>query len=240
MSATIVFVSDAHFALPLDAAERQRRAHFMDFLASLEGLPHLVVAGDLFQFWYDLGSTLPKGYFDVFDGLARLRRSGTRIDYLAGNHDFWRSPFFRDQLGIDTHPDGLELEVQGRRLLVLHGDGVGPGDLGYKAMKRIVRHPLTVALSRLLHPDALYALARRLDRWSHAKTSTHPVDRTRLERAASAAFARGFDALVLGHVHVQLHESLPGGELVVIGDWLELFSYVRLENGVFTPCRWQR
>ncbi len=240
MSATIVFVSDAHFALPVDAAEHERRRHFLDFLATLHGLPHLVVAGDLFQFWYDLGSTLPKGYFDILDGLAQLRRSGTRIDYLAGNHDYWRSSFFRDELGIETHADGVELEAQGRRILVLHGDGVGPGDRGYKMLKRCLRHPATVALSRLLHPDALSALARRLDRWSHAKSAAQPVDRARLDTAARQAFARGFDALVMGHVHTQLHAALPEGELVVIGDWLHLFSYVRLENGVFTPRRWPR
>ena len=238
-SPSVVFVSDAHFALPVDAAERQRRRSFLDFLASLHGVEQLVIAGDLFQFWFDLGGTLPKGHFDVLEGLARLRRSGTRIDYLAGNHDYWRSRFFRDELGIDTYPEGLELATQGRRVLVLHGDGAGPGDHGYKMLKRVVRHPATIALGRTLHPDTLYALARRVDRWSHRHTSQQHLDEGRLETAARQVFARGFDALVLGHVHTQLHRRLEGGELVVIGDWLTLFSFVRLQGGVFTPGRWE-
>jgi UDP-2,3-diacylglucosamine hydrolase len=236
---TAVFVSDAHFGLPIDALERDRRARFLRFLDSLHGVDRVIVAGDLFQFWFDLGSTIPKGYFDILEGLFRLRRSGTRIDYLGGNHDFWRSDFLQRELGIDTHADSLQLKTQGRHILVVHGDGVGPGDLGYKLLKRLLRNPATVAIARLLHPDALYALARRMDRMSHAHTSGRPLARQRLGAAAHDAFARGFDALVMGHLHTQLHEQLQGGELVVIGDWLELFSYVKLEAGVFHPGRWE-
>jgi UDP-2,3-diacylglucosamine hydrolase len=239
-SQTLVFVSDAHFALPIDAAERRRRTLFLDFLASLAGIGRLVVAGDLFQFWFDLGVTIPKGHFDILEGLARLRRSGTQIDYVGGNHDWWRSGFFRDQLGIETHPGDLVLRTQERNILVQHGDGVGPGDLGYKVLKRALRHPVTRGFARVVHPDALYGLARRADRLSHAHTSGRPPDRHRLDSAARVAFARGFDALVMGHVHTQMHEQLEGGELVVIGDWLELFSFVRLENGRFELCRWRQ
>ncbi len=237
-SAKIVFVSDAHFALPLDAAERRRRQTFVDFLDSIAGAERLVVAGDLFQFWYDLGSTIPKGYFDLLEALARLRRAGTAIDYVAGNHDFWRSGFFREQLGIETHRDGLDLRAQSRRIRVLHGDGAGPGDHGYKLLKRVLRHPITTGVARVLHPDVLYALARRMDRASHARTSNRPIDAARLDAAARETFDRGYDALVMGHVHTQVHKQLEGGELVVLGDWLELFSYAVLENGSFTTARW--
>jgi UDP-2,3-diacylglucosamine hydrolase len=237
-SAKVVFVSDAHFGLLVDAAERRRRASFLEFLDSLYGVERLVVAGVLFQFWCDLGSTIPKAYFELLNGLSGLRRSGTRIDYVAGNHDFWRSSFFKDQLGIETHAEELELHTQSRRVLVLHGDGAGPGDHGYKLLKRVLRHPITSSVARLVHPDLLYVMARRLDRASHARTSRHPVDARRLDATAREAFERGYDALVMGHVHTQVHKQLEAGELVVLGDWLELCSYAVLENGAFTPARW--
>lgn len=238
-SAKVVFVSDAHFRLPVDAAERRRRACFLEFLDSLYGVQRLVVAGDLFQFWCDLGSTIPKGYFDLLKGLSGLRHSGTRIDYVAGNHDFWRSSFFRDQLGVETHAESLGLCEQSRRVLVLHGDGAGPGDHGYKLLKRVLRNPMTAAVARVVHPDFLYAVARRLDRASHARTSRRPVDTQRLDAAARQAFEDGYDALVMGHVHTQIHKQLDDGELVVLGDWLELYSYATLENGTFTTARWK-
>jgi UDP-2,3-diacylglucosamine hydrolase len=233
----LVFVSDLHFGW--GPGESERRASFLRFLDSLRGVDRLVVVGDLFQFWFDLGRTMPKGYFDVLDGLYRLRRTGTRIDYLAGNHDYWRSDFFRSELGIDTHRGALALEVQGRRVLAMHGDGAGPGDLGYKVFRRLVRSAPALLAARLLHPDLLQGLARRLAALSRAHTDAQPPDLRRLESAAAEALGRGFDALVLGHVHVQLQRSLAAGELVVIGDWLELRSYVRLEGGRFEPGRFE-
>ena len=237
-SAKVVFVSDTHFGLPVDAAERRRRSSFLEFLDSLYGVERLVVAGDLFQFWYDLGTTIPKGYFDLLEGLARLCRAGTAIDYVAGNHDYWRSSFFRDQLGVETHAAGLELRTQSRRILVLHGDGAGPGDHGYKLLKRVLRNPITTHAARLVHPDLLYAIARRMDRASYARTARRPVDGARLDAAARETFDRGFDALVMGHVHTQVHKQLDGGELIVLGDWLDLFSYASLEEGRFQTARW--
>jgi UDP-2,3-diacylglucosamine hydrolase len=231
----VVFVSDAHFGS--GAHETERRQSFGAYLSSLHGIDRLVVVGDLFQFWFDLGGTIPQGYLDVLAALRDLRRSGTRIDYLAGNHDYWRGDFFRRELGVETHPGRFELRVQGRRVLVLHGDGAGPGDLGYKLLRRVVRSPLTIAVARLVHPDLLVGVARGVARLSRVQTEHRPADRNRLDAVARAGFARGFDAVVLGHVHLQLHEQLPGGELIVVGDWLELRSFVRLEGGVFTSGR---
>jgi UDP-2,3-diacylglucosamine hydrolase len=231
----VVFVSDAHFGS--GAHEPERRQSFIRFVDSLQDTERLVIAGDLFQFWFDLGGSIPHGFFDILEALSRLRRNGTRIDYLAGNHDYWRGDFFRRELDIETHAGELVLETQGRRVRVSHGDGEGPGDLGYKFLRRVVRAPLVVGAARLVHPALLHGVAHAAGRWSRAHTARRPPDRSRLDAAARASFARGFDALVLGHVHAQVHAKLEGGELLVIGDWLELRSWVRLQAGVFTTGR---
>jgi len=227
----LTLVSDAHFGSGADEPERRRS--FVRFLESLHGTSRLVVAGDLFQFWFDLGRTMPKGYFDVLAALHALRRSGTRIDYLAGNHDYWRSRFFHDELGVETHSGALELHAQGRRLYVLHGDGAGPGDRGYKLLRKFVRSPFVIGTARLLHPDLLQAVARVAGSMSRTYTNERPPDLERLEAVARGGFERGADAVILGHVHTQLHRQMAGGELVVIGDWLELRSFVQLESGRF-------
>lgn len=233
----VVFVSDAHFGS--GAHESERRASFADFLDSQHGCERLVIAGDLFQFWFDLGRTIPQGYFDILHALYRLRRSGARVDYLAGNHDYWRGDFFARELEVDVHSGPLEFTAQGRRVYVAHGDGQGPGDHGYKLLRTVVRSPLVIGAARLIHPDLLHAFAHGLGRWSRAHTAELPADEARLEAVAAAAWARGCDAAVLGHVHVQLQRRTERGELVVIGDWLDLRSYVILEHGVFTPGRWR-
>jgi len=235
----MIFVSDLHFGLPLDAHERHRRGSFLRFLDSLHGVDRLIINGDLFQFWFDMGSTMPTGYFDILTGLSMLRERGTRIDYLAGNHDWWLGDFWERELGVTTHPGDLEISAQGRRILVQHGDGVGPGDHGYKFLKRILRHRATLALARALHPDLLHRLARRMDRLSHAHTAEQPVDTQRLRAAARLAFAQGYDTLILGHVHAQVHEKIDDGQLLVIGDWLTLHSYIKFESGQLTGLRWE-
>jgi len=233
----VVFVSDAHFGWSAD--EAARRASFRRFLASLHGTGRVIVVGDLFQFWFDLGRTMPKGFFDILEALHRLRESGTRVDYLAGNHDYWRSDFFRAELGIETHPGRLDLDLQGRRLRIQHGDGTGPGDHGYKFLKRVLRSPAVIGAARLTHPDLVHAFARWVGEQSRTHTESRPPAPARLEAAAADAFADGRDALVMGHVHTQVHRRLAGGELVVIGDWLDLRSFVRLSRGAFTPGRWE-
>jgi len=237
-SEVLVFVSDAHFGA--GAREPERRRSFLRFLETLHGSAGLIIAGDLFQFWFDLGRTVPQGFFDILDGLARLRASGTPIDYLAGNHDYWRGDFFERELDVRLHRGPLELAVQGRRILVTHGDGEGPGDHGYKLLRHIVRSPLVIGLARLAHPDWLQALARGAGNLSRTHTGDRPPDLARLDAAAAAAHGRGFDAVVMGHVHAQLHRRLASGELIVIGDWLDLQSYVRLEGGRFEAHRWPR
>jgi UDP-2,3-diacylglucosamine hydrolase len=236
-ASTVVFVSDAHFGG--GANEAARRESFLRFLDGLDPSDRLVIVGDLFQFWFDLGRTLPQGFFDILAGLHRRRRAGNRIDYLAGNHDYWRGDFFRRELGIDTHDGWLDLDVQGRRLRIAHGDGAGPGDHGYKILKRIVRARATIEVARRVHPDLLHGFARWMGERSRTHTDRRPPAMERLEAAAAAAFAAGRDALVMGHVHAQVHRQLPGGELVVIGDWLELRSFVRLRGGHFHPGRWE-
>lgn len=233
----VVFVSDAHFGS--GAHEPERRAAFTRFLDAQHGCERLVIAGDLFQFWFDLGGSIPQGYFDILDAIYRLRRGGARVDYLAGNHDYWRGDFFARELGVDVHAGPLEFSAQGRRVFVSHGDGQGPGDRGYKVLRAVVRSPLVVGAARIVHPDVLHAFAHAAGRWSRAHTDERPPDLARLEAVAAEAWTRGCDAVVLGHVHVQLQRQTPRGELVVIGDWLELRSYVTLEGGVFTPARWR-
>jgi len=234
----VVFVSDAHFGS--GAGEPERRASFVRFLDAQHGCERLVIAGDLFQFWFDLGRTIPQGYFDILDAVYRLRRSGTQVDYLAGNHDYWRGAFFTRELQVDVHAGPLEFEAQGRRVHVAHGDGQGPGDAGYKFLRAVVRSPLVIGAARAVHPDLLHAFAHAAGRWSRVHTDQRPPDHARLEAVAQAAWDRGYDAVVLGHVHVQLQlqHQTPHRELIVIGDWLDLRSYVTLESGIFTPSRW--
>src|SRR5690606_20667283 len=150
-------ISDIHLgAVPEETERRFRR-----FLAHLHSrASRLLINGDLFDFWFEYRSVIHSRHYRVLAALRDLRESGVPIDFVGGNHDAWGGDFLRDEVGIRILQEPAEIELGGRRALVVHGDGRGPGDFSYRAMKRVIRHPLSVWAFRLLHPDWGDRLAR--------------------------------------------------------------------------------
>jgi UDP-2,3-diacylglucosamine hydrolase len=228
------FISDCHLGLAGRPDERDREARLLRFLDRLEpGRDGLTIAGDLFDFWFTYDRAIPKGGFRVISRLDALRRAGMPVSFVGGNHDFWALPFLRDELGIEVSDGTLARPIQGRRFLIAHGDGLGSGDHGYKVLKRVLRHPLAIALYRLIHPDLGIRLATFT---SHVSRGHQPAldpalaDRV-LKEVALPAFAAGHDVVVLGHLHLPTLREEQGKALVILGDWVEHFTYLRVEGG---------
>ena len=164
--------------------------------------------------------------------LREVRRAGVEVHYLTGNHDFWLGSFLAEELGIVTHPGAVTPILQGRRLWIHHGDGLVGGDLGYRVLKRVMRHPASIRLFGLLHPDLAFPLARVFSSWSRGARPRHPLDGERLWREiAEPRFAEGYDTVMVGHFH-HVYERRDGSRaFFVLGDWMEHFTYVVLEEG---------
>lgn len=196
-----VIVSDAHLgpSLPPDA--------FLRFLAQVPDLGgHLVVNGDLFDFWFEYGRVIPRRAFPVLSALHGLAAGGIRVTVTGGNHDRWGGGFWRDELGADFHPEGTRLELAGWRCAVLHGDGMNETHAAARVLHAVTRWPVTIAAFRWLHPDVGLRLVDVLS----GRVARQTRDRAVLERAAAAqdAWAREFmrretdvDVLVMGHTH---------------------------------------
>jgi UDP-2,3-diacylglucosamine hydrolase len=235
----VYFVSDAHLgAEVLRDPEPERRLH-----ALLESLPGragtLVIGGDLFDFWFEYRTAVPRRYFGTLARLRALREAGIEIHYLTGNHDFWLGHFLADELGVRTHAGALSLEAQGRRLWIHHGDGLIGGDLGYKLLRGVLRNRASIALYGLLHPDLGIPLALRVSRWSRGSRPEKPLDAERLWREiALPRFAEGYDAVVVGHFHHAHERHEPGRDFVLTGDWIGGSTYAVLENGALRLARW--
>jgi UDP-2,3-diacylglucosamine hydrolase len=240
------FISDAHLGAEPEVREAVRERLLHAFLTSLVGrATDVFIVGDLFDFWFEYATAIPRRCFATLCVLRRLRESGVRITYLAGNHDFWLGPFLRDEMGFVTHDGAVALELQGRRVWLHHGDGLIGGDLGYRVLKRVLRSPASIALYRLLHPDLGIPIARVASRWSRdareakARSSAAGPDDERLVReVAEPRFREGHDAVLVGHFHRWFERREGGRDFFVLGDWMELFTYVELRDGVFRPGRW--
>ena len=237
---TVVFMSDVHLGIDSMEQEAAREARLLDFLRSLPGRAgSLYVVGDLFEFWFEYATAIPRRYFALLRALAEVRERGVEITLLTGNHDFWLGRFLTDELGIHTVDGALALELQDRRIWLHHGDGLGGGDLGYRFLKRVLRNPASLAFYRWIHPDLGIPFALWASRWSRNSRGQQPLDGDRLFRQIAAPrFAERYDAVMIGHFH-HVYERREGERsFFLLGDWFERFSYVELKQGEFEMCVW--
>jgi UDP-2,3-diacylglucosamine hydrolase len=229
----VFFLSDCHLGLNRSVLEREREARVVRFLDALDPrTDSLVIVGDLFDFWFAYRRAIPRGGFAVLSALHALRRQGMAVTFVGGNHDFWSLPFLEDELGLEVADGVLIRSIQGRRFFIAHGDGLGSGDHGYKLLKRVLRNPVAIALYRLLHPDFGIWLAT----WSsHASRESQTIDPGLADRmfdeVAAPAFAAGHDVVVLGHVHLPTLREEGGKAMAILGDWVENYTYLRVEDG---------
>jgi len=231
----IYFISDAHLN-----GEGEREAILTSFLDGIKGCELLYILGDLFDFWFEYRAVIPSQYIRTVCKLLELTQAGTKIVYLAGNHDFWLGKFLGSRIGVQVEPGPLLVEHQGLRMYLAHGDGFVKGEIGYRFLKRILRSPLNIALFRLLHPDFAFPLARGISRFSRGSTQGRGERLMRdYERIASRLMRKGMDAVILAHIHRPLYKKLAGGVYINLGDWINHYTFGKLEKGVLSLERWR-
>ena len=176
----------------------------------------LLINGDLFDFWFEYGSVIPRRHFGTVAKLHALRTRGVPITFVGGNHDRWGGDFLIHDLGIAFHPGEAEFDVAGRRAFVAHGDGLTEQHWTAQLMHRVTRHPLTIRLFRALHPDLGFWIAHQLSR----KLADNTRDRAVLDRAeraqgqyAEQLLARrpDLELVILAHTHRPALAQLPNG-----------------------------
>jgi UDP-2,3-diacylglucosamine hydrolase len=207
----VVVVADAHLGQvpPAVAAAFHR---FLDAVPDLGDA--LLIDGDLFDFWFEYGSVIPRRHFGTVEKLHALRTSGVPITLVGGNHDRWGGDFLTNDLGIAFHPGEAELDVAGRRAFVAHGDGLTEQHWSARVMHQLTRHRVTIRAFRVLHPDVGFWIARHLSR----KLADNTRDRAVLDRAeqAQAQYAEqllarrpDLELVILAHTHRPALSQLP-------------------------------
>lgn len=234
---TDFFFSDVHLGAPDAATSRQRERMLVDWLRSIAPRARsLYIVGDLFDFWLEYRHVVPKGFVRLQGVLAELADQGVEIHLFRGNHDLWYGSYLADELGLIVHSERVfYTELHGLRVCVGHGDGLGPGDTGYKWLRRFFTFPLFVGLFRWVHPDAGIGLAGWLSRGSRARTGHldaeyHGHESEALWQWARAAQTqRPVDLYLFGHRHLPLDLEVPGGARYLnLGDWITSFTYVEI------------
>lgn len=228
-----IFLADAHLVAPADRNYRM----LLRFLAELEGNTEtLFIMGDLFDFWLGFPSHPFRQYDAVLDALESLVRSGCRLVYFEGNHDFHLGPVFRKRLGAEVHIGPALLPVQGKRLYLCHGDQINGADHGYRLLRLLLHNRIVASMITHFPPALALAIKERLQQRSRAgyqvKTARWDYRQIILDFARSV-LAQGCDGMVTGHFHLAFCEELasPPFTILSLGDWMEQFTYGEMTDG---------
>lgn len=232
MKQVAYFLSDAHLGISPEGVVPHREERLVELLNQWRGnASHVVLVGDLFEFWYEYSYYIARDHFPLFMALWNLVHEGTEVHLICGNHDFAYDKFFPEVLGVQVHKS-LVLEIQGKRLFFKHGDGVAKSDGGYRFMRKILDFPLNQFLFRQLHPDWGMALARFVGRKSRKIGESRKI---RLEEYLNwgneVLQQENCNFCIHGHHHISGIWKVDNGTVASAGEWIWNPAYLQLENG---------
>ena len=237
----IYFASDQHFGAKSSEKSLPREKVFVSWLDSIKNdAETLFLLGDLFDFWFEYKHVVPKGFVRVLGKLAELKDAGVDIYFFVGNHDLWMKDYFQTELNIPVYHEPKEFTLQGKTFLMGHGDGLGPGDNGYKFIKKIFTNPVCKWLFGWLHPDIGMSFGMYLSRENKSVSGEEDVhflgeDKEFLILYCKEVLAqKHYDYFVFGHRHLPMIFDLPqNSKYVNTGDWITYNTYGVLEDGQF-------
>lgn len=225
----IYFFSDVHLGLGSRDASRRREESVVRFLEKCrrDRIERLFIVGDLFDYWFDYRTVIPRDFIRTLGALAGVVDDGIPIDYVIGNHDFGHRDFFESELGITLHHSDLPTTIAGKRCYVSHGDGKAFNDTGYLILKKVLRARISRFAFRLIHPDVGIGIASRASHRSRDYTARRHYGGERPGEADGLhAFAEkkilneGFELVVMGHSHRAIRIDYEHGTYINLGSWL--------------------
>lgn len=237
----VYFASDQHFGIPNATESRKREDRFIRWMDEIKADAQIIfLMGDLFDFWHEWKYVVPKGYIRVLGKIAELKDSGIEIYFFVGNHDLWMKNYFQEELGIPVFFEKQYFEINNRQFLLAHGDGLGPGDKGYKRMKKVFTNPLAQWAFRWLHPD----IAMRIANYMSQKNKMISGDEDKQFLGEDKEFlilyskeklkTDKINYFVYGHRHLPMVLDLsPDSKYVNLGDWISYFTYGVFDGNSF-------
>jgi UDP-2,3-diacylglucosamine hydrolase len=229
----IYFASDFHLGVPDHATSLIREKRIISWLDFIKHDAHSIyLLGDIFDFWFEYKYTVPKGYIRLLGKLAEIRDAGIPVIFFTGNHDMWMFDYFEKELGIPIHREPLLLEVGNQKLLIGHGDGLGPGDRTYKLLKRIFASKTCQWLFARIHPNLGLFIANTWSRRSRISSSKKDEKFNGEEGEFLWVYCREVeskdhhDFYIFGHRHLPLTLKVTENSTYInLGEWVNFNTY---------------
>lgn len=245
----IYLASDFHLGVPARVSSREREDQIVGWLDHCwkTDAEAFYLVGDLFEFWFEWKEVVPRGYVRFLGKLAEIADAGIPVHVFTGNHDMWFGDYLEREIGVVMHRQPLRTQLLGHEVLIGHGDGLGPGDHGYKRLKKLFQARWARWAYARLHPNLAMWLAFF---FSGKSRSSQPPETEFLgadgewliaysERKLSQDLA--LDYCVFGHRHLPIDHTLSNGKsrYVNLGEWLYYTSYARIDGAGITLKYWK-
>ena len=233
----IYFISDFHLGAPTSEESLIRERKICQWLETIKAdVSILFILGDVFDFWFEYRHVVPKGYVRILGKLAEIADKGIPIHLFTGNHDMWMFDYLPKELGIKLYRQPEEFNFDNRKFLIGHGDGLGPGDHGYKFIKKVFANKFCQWLFARLHPNFGISLANFWSRKSRQHTGHHDAkylgdDKEYLvQYIIETEKTKHFDYYIFGHRHLPIDKQIESSHYINLGDWLSYFTYAEWDG----------
>jgi UDP-2,3-diacylglucosamine hydrolase len=229
----IYFLSDFHLGAPNAEASLIREKKIVQFLDEIKhDAEQIFIVGDLFDFWYEYKTVVPRGYVRILGKLAELTDNGIMIHFFVGNHDMWMTDYFQKELNIPVYFEPKTFEFNNKKFLIGHGDGLGPGDRGYKFIKKIFRNKICQWLFGILPPAIGIGIANYFSNKSRSREDSNievflgEQDEWLLIYSKEVLLKEHFDYFIFGHRHLPIDFTLnENSRYINLGEWINYNSY---------------
>ncbi|PRD51328.1 UDP-2,3-diacylglucosamine diphosphatase [Sphingobacterium gobiense] len=243
----IYFASDFHLGVTPKAASLERERRLVAWLDHIKpDAKALFLVGDIFDFWFEYSTVVPKGFIRFLGKLAELADLGVEITLFKGNHDMWMFGYLKEQLNANIVENEMILDINDKRFYIHHGDGLGPGDTKYKFLKAFFRSRVCQWLFARLHPNLGIGIAQK---WSsHSRAANLDEERFLgedrewlIQYAKELLQQEHFDYFIFGHRHLPYDIELrENSRIINLGEWMHTCTYAiwdgkQLELKKWTP-----
>ena len=237
----IYFASDNHLGAPTNEASRPREKKFVAWLDDIKhDAAAIFLMGDLFDFWFEYKTVVPKGFTRTLGKLAEIADSGIPIYYFVGNHDLWMNGYFEEELGIPVYHKPEEFTFNNTSVFIGHGDGLGPGDKGYKRMKKVFTSPFFQWLFKWMHPDIGIKIGQYMSVKNKMISGDDDAKFLGKDNEWLAVYCKRKledkhrDYFVFGHRHLPLEIDLnETSKYINLGDWIQYYTYGVFDGETF-------
>ena len=233
----IYFASDFHLGSPNLEESHKRENLIIKWLTEIEkDAKAIYLVGDIFDFWFEYKTVVPKGFVRLLAKIANITDNGTPVHLFVGNHDLWMKNYLTTEIGVTIHHRNIIIEEGNKKLFIGHGDGLGDGDYFYKLLRKFFTSKVCQWGFARLHPNFALTLAHAWSRSS--RKSGEEANFISNEKEILFGYCQKqqklnpVDYYVFGHRHLPLELKLDDkAKYVNTGDWLQHNTYAVLESG---------